>query len=112
MAKQKVKGKGTSVVLHSGGKAPIFLGERLFMKNGSVLKVDYITKKVGEYVTEYYGIGDIFLCEVQDAEVMLRASLNVPMEMKQVPSSNQPGAPLKNVPVSISGGVEVSGYQF
>jgi hypothetical protein len=103
MAKTKAKIKG--------GK---FLHERLFMRNGSVLTIEYMDSGTQQGskgdLTIYRGIGDVFLCSVREEDVISRVSMDVPTEMRDV--VEVAGGPMVKRSFPTAGGVVVRGYQF
>ena len=96
----------------ASGKAPSFLSQRLFMRSGAVFTVHYIESEKSGGRTIYSGVNGVFLCDVQDEDVAVRVSMNVPTEIRDVPANGNPGAPLVKQQVPVAGSVEVIGYKF
>lgn len=90
-------------------------GERLFMVNGATFTIYYHSKRQagpGGARTEYLGVGDVFLGDVQESSVASRVSMNIPVTEKKVPADPTKGileSKLKSYP---AGNIVVTGYQF
>lgn len=96
-----------------------FQAERLFMANGSILTPRYLEKRTVQgqapgspVMTQYLGSNGLFLGEVNEAHVALRANMSVPMQVVKVPSGPQPGAPLVDAQTFPAGTIEVANYRF
>jgi hypothetical protein len=91
-----------------------FKNVRLFMRSGAVFTIAYLTESQdnGGKVTTYKGVGDVFLADVRNEEVAAKVSMDLPFTLKEVPQSDQPGAPLVKVQVPTAGSVIVTGYKF
>lgn len=106
MGAQKTKGQKAAIAFHR---------ERLFMNNGSVMTPVFVEKRPNPEnprKTNYYGANGVFICEVNEDHVTLRAAMNLPVTVQKVPSGPQPGAPLVDAQTYPAGEVLVSGYKF
>ena len=111
MGKPKLK-----AVDGGGMKGPKMNQDRIFMANGSVFTVGYVSKELvpteNEDYMEYKGVDGLFLGSVNMAHVATLVSADVPVDVQTIPGTPATGGQPTQRQVLPKGGFIVQGYNL